>query len=179
MLIFPELVVDFSRIDVWRFPDTAIQDFPNEYDYPLGRDSRQTRSDHSPNLTANPNIHESLAGRMTTVRLRSLSEGEILGLSPGFIAGAFECRACRLPIWKLILSFARHPLGTCHRRGRWQIRNRPTSHATGPDGVAPYRRKPGEASAAARSSMRPRCSKSESDCASVCIPAPAPSSMAE
>ncbi len=58
----------------------------------------------STNLKANPNIHESLAGRMTTVRLRSLSEGEILGLSPGFIAGAFEC------------DFARQPLGYDKRK---------------------------------------------------------------
>lgn len=44
----------------------------------------------STNLHANPNVHESLAGRMKTVRLRSLSEGEFLRLRPGFIEGAFE-----------------------------------------------------------------------------------------
>lgn len=44
----------------------------------------------STSLAANPNIHESLAGRMKTVRLRSLSEGEFLRLSPGFLDGAFE-----------------------------------------------------------------------------------------
>ena len=44
----------------------------------------------STSLGANPNIHESLAGRMKTVRLRTISEGEFLGRSPGFLDGAFE-----------------------------------------------------------------------------------------
>lgn len=44
----------------------------------------------SSNLKANPNIHESLAGRMGTVRLRTLAQGEILGLRPTFIPAAFE-----------------------------------------------------------------------------------------
>ena len=44
----------------------------------------------SSNLQANPNVHESLAGRMKTVRLRSFCEGELLRLKPGFVEGAFE-----------------------------------------------------------------------------------------
>lgn len=51
----------------------------------------------STNLKANPNVNESLAGRMKTVRLHPLSEGEILGLSPGFIDGAFECDFAKPP----------------------------------------------------------------------------------
>ena len=44
----------------------------------------------STSLSANPNVTESLAGRMKTVRLRSLAEGEFLRLAPGFLDGAFE-----------------------------------------------------------------------------------------
>lgn len=44
----------------------------------------------SSNLKSNPNVHDSLAGRMGTVRLRTLSQGEVLGLRPTFLQGAFE-----------------------------------------------------------------------------------------
>ena len=51
----------------------------------------------SSNLKANPNVHESLAGRMGTVRLRTLVQGEVLGLHPTFLQGAFE-RTFRKPV---------------------------------------------------------------------------------
>jgi predicted AAA+ superfamily ATPase len=51
----------------------------------------------SSNLQANPNVHESLAGRMGTVRLRTLAQGEILGLRPTFLPCAFE-RSFRKPV---------------------------------------------------------------------------------
>ena len=44
----------------------------------------------STSLAANPNVRESLAGRMKTVRLRTLAQGEILRGRPGFVEGAFE-----------------------------------------------------------------------------------------
>ena len=44
----------------------------------------------STSLSANPNVRESLAGRMKTIRLRTLAQGEILRGKPGFIARAFE-----------------------------------------------------------------------------------------
>lgn len=51
----------------------------------------------SSNLKANPNVHESLAGRMGTVRLRTLAQGEILGLRPTFLSHAFE-RSFQKPV---------------------------------------------------------------------------------
>ena len=44
----------------------------------------------STNLKARPDAAESLAGRMRTIRLRTLSQGEILGLRPTFLGRAFE-----------------------------------------------------------------------------------------
>lgn len=44
----------------------------------------------STNLKARPDIVESLAGRMRTIRLRTLSQGEVLGLTPSFLDQAFE-----------------------------------------------------------------------------------------
>ena len=46
----------------------------------------------STNLKARPGIVESLAGRMRTIRLRTLSQGEVLGLRPTFLEDAFEGR---------------------------------------------------------------------------------------
>lgn len=44
----------------------------------------------STNLKARPDAAESLAGRMRTIRLRPLSQGEVLGLRPTFLEHAFE-----------------------------------------------------------------------------------------
>ena len=46
----------------------------------------------STNLRARPGVVESLAGRMRTIRLRTLSQGEVLGLKPTFLDQAFEGR---------------------------------------------------------------------------------------
>lgn len=46
----------------------------------------------STNLKARPGVVESLAGRMRTIRLRTLSQGEVLGLRPTFLDRAFEGR---------------------------------------------------------------------------------------
>ena len=46
----------------------------------------------STNLKARPGVVESLAGRMRTIRLRTLSQGEVLGLNPTFLDRAFEGR---------------------------------------------------------------------------------------
>jgi len=46
----------------------------------------------STNLKARPDAAESLAGRMRTIRLRTLSQGEVLGLRPTFLERAFEGR---------------------------------------------------------------------------------------
>ena len=51
----------------------------------------------SSNLKANPNVGESLAGRMGTIRLRTLAQGEVLGLRPTFLQDAFE-RTFRKPV---------------------------------------------------------------------------------
>jgi uncharacterized protein len=44
----------------------------------------------SANIQAIPGAQESLAGRIGKVRLRPLSQGELLGAKPGFLAGAFK-----------------------------------------------------------------------------------------
>ena len=46
----------------------------------------------STNLKARPDVLESLAGRMRTIRLRPLSQGEVLCLRPTFLRDAFEGR---------------------------------------------------------------------------------------
>lgn len=52
----------------------------------------------STNLKARPGIVESLAGRMRTIRLRTLAQGEVLGLRPTFIEDAFEGRFRKPPV---------------------------------------------------------------------------------
>lgn len=44
----------------------------------------------SANIQANPNTQESLAGRMTKVHLRSLSQGEVQGSQPTFLNSMFD-----------------------------------------------------------------------------------------
>lgn len=44
----------------------------------------------SANIQSLPNVQESLAGRIRNVRLHTLSQGEIQGVSPNFLEAAFE-----------------------------------------------------------------------------------------
>src|SRR5579863_1563162 len=44
----------------------------------------------SANIQSLPGVQESLAGRIRKIRLRTLTQGEILGVQPGFLENAFN-----------------------------------------------------------------------------------------
>lgn len=51
----------------------------------------------SANIHTLPNVQESLAGRITTIRLRPLSQGELLASNPTFLQRAFNPELLKLP----------------------------------------------------------------------------------